>query len=122
MSTTTYISGEIELNNISTEKRLEIKKVLESFYGTRLTEEIFREDYLSFEEEWHNHEDTDNFMQLLLKIVPFIDKNIVTRLMCEGETHQDYWGIVIKKGKLYIQKYKLKPAGDKKEYIYNPVV
>lgn len=118
MSVTTYISGEIDLNLVPKEKRLEIKTILESFFGSKYTEEIYREDYLNFEEEWHNHEDTDAFMQLLLKLIPLLDKKSVTRLMCEGETHNDYWGIIIKNSKLYIQKYRLKPASDKREFVY----
>ena len=118
---TTFISGEIDLSGVSNEKRLEIKQILQSFYGTKATEDIFLENYLEFEEEWNSHEDTDNFMQLLLKIIPLLEKNTVVRLNCEGETHQDYWGIIIKKGRLYIQKYRLKPLGDKKEFIYSPV-
>lgn len=118
---TTYISGEIDLSTLPPEKRLEIKKMLETFYGTQATEDIFFESYLEFEEEWHNHEDTDSFMQLLMKIALLLDKNTVSRLMCEGDTHNDYWGAVIKKGKLYVQKYRLKPAGEKKEYIPAPV-
>jgi hypothetical protein len=117
---TTYISGEVDLSTLTPERRAEIKKILETFYGTQATEDIFFESYLEFEEEWHSHEDTDNFMQLLAKIATLLDKNTVSRLMCEGDTHQDYWGAVIKKGKLYVQKYRLKAAGDKKEYIPNP--
>jgi hypothetical protein len=119
---TTYISGEIDLGNVPKEKRLEIKGILESFYGTKETEEIYMENFLSFEEEWFTHEDTDNFLRLLLKIIPFLDKNMVVRFMCEGETHNDYWGIIIKKGRLYVQKYRLKPIGDKKEFVYSPSV
>jgi hypothetical protein len=119
---TTFISGEIDLGGVSAERRLEIKHTLESFYGTTATEEIFMDHYLTFEEEWHSHEDTDNFMHLLLKIIPFLENNTVARLDCEGETHQDYWGIIIKKGKLYIQKYRLKPIGDKKEFVYSPLL
>lgn len=117
----TYISGEIDISTLTPEKRLEIKRMLETFFGTTATENIFFESYLEFEEEWHNHEDTDNFMQLLIKIAPLLDKNSVSRLMGEGDTHNDYWGAVLKKGKLYIQKYRLKPVGEKKEYIPNPV-
>lgn len=121
MSSTTYISGEIDLTNVAPETRINIKRLLESFYGSMEADEIFREDYLCFEDEWNNHEDTDNFMHFLGRIIPLLDKNTVARLMCEGETHKDYWGIIIKKGKLYIQKYKLQPAGEKKEYIPTPV-
>lgn len=120
MSSTTYISGEIDLSPLPREKRLEIRKTLESFYGTRITEEIYRDNYLVFDEEWDTHEDTDNFMRLLLRIIPLLDKNTIARMSCEGETHQDYWCIIIKKGKLYIQRYILKPVGDKKEFIYSP--
>lgn len=118
---TTYISGEIDLAGVSNERRQEIRQILMSFYGTKETEEIFMDNYLEFEEEWHSHEDTDNFMQLLLRIIPYLEKSTVARLNCEGETHQDYWGIIIKKGKLFIQKYHLKPIGDKKEFIYSPL-
>ncbi len=118
---TTYISGEIDISTIVPEKRLEIKKMLESFFGSNATENIFYDTYLEFDEEWDNHEDTDNFMQLLTRISTFLDKNSVARLMAEGDTHNDYFGVVIKKGKLYIQKYKLRPAGEQKEYIATPV-
>ena len=99
---TTFITGEIDLTTLPSERRNEIKRALESFYGSRRIEEIYQEDFLAFDEEWDSHEDTDNFVQLILKIVPILDKNMVFRLMCEGETHNDYWGMVIKKGKLYI--------------------
>ena len=117
---TTYISGEIDLTKVSKEKRLEIKTTLQSFYGVKHVEEIYMEDYLSFEEEWFTHEDTDNFLKLLLRIIPFLDPANVVRLSCEGDTHSDYWSIIIKRGKLYIQRYILKPIGDKKEFIYSP--
>ena len=117
----TYITGEIELNSLPNERRLEIKKILESFYGSVKIQDIYQEDFLSFDEEWHSHEDTDNFMQLLLRVIPLLDKNIVSRMMCEGETHNDYWSIIIKRGKLYIQRYRFKPVGDKKEFVYSPV-
>jgi hypothetical protein len=116
----TFISGEIDLGGVSPERRFEIKKLLENFYGQQDAETIFRENYLSFEEEWDSHEATDNFMQLLSKIVPLLDPGVPSRLYCEGETHSDYWGIIIRKGKLYIQKYRLKPIGDKKEFFYHP--
>ncbi|MEK7433476.1 MAG: hypothetical protein AABZ74_10115 [Cyanobacteriota bacterium] len=115
---TTFISGEIDLALVSKEKRLEIKKIVESFFGAKYSLEVYKEDYLVFEEEWENHEDTDAFMQFLLQLIPFLDKKSVARLMCEGETHSDYWSTIIKNGKLYIQKYKLKPASDKREFFY----
>ncbi|MFN8673628.1 MAG: hypothetical protein U0457_16290 [Candidatus Sericytochromatia bacterium] len=117
MQGVSFISGEIDLSLLSKEKRLEVKRVLESFFGSKYTDEVYREDYLSFEEEWENHEDTDAFMQLLIRVATLLDKKTVSRLMCEGETHKDYWGIIIKNNKLYIQKYVLKPASDKREFV-----
>ena len=119
---TTYISGEIDLGGVPKERRFEIKRLLETFYGAKMIEEIYREDYLSFEEEWFTHEETDNFMNLLSRIIPYLEKNAVARLMCEGETHRDYWGIIIKNGKLFVQRYILKPAGEKREFVYSPKV
>lgn len=120
-STTTYISGEIDLAGVLPERRLEIKRILEEFYGSpQLIEEIFHESYLSFEEEWDTHEATDEFVQMLLGILPYLERKTVSRLMCEGETHNDYWSLIIKNGKIYVQRYSLKPIGEKKEFVYSP--
>jgi len=122
MSILTYVSGEIDLALVSNENRDQIKRFLQAFYGLEPAEEIFRGDYISFDDEWSNHEETDRFLHfLLMKIIPLLNEKTVARLSCEGETHKDYWGIIIKKGKLYIQKYKLVPAGDKKEFGYSPI-
>ncbi|GIW21811.1 MAG: hypothetical protein KatS3mg068_0818 [Candidatus Sericytochromatia bacterium] len=65
-----------------------------------------------------SHEETNRFLTFLSKLVTLFNKDTVARLLCEGETHNDYWGIIIKNNKLYIQRYSLKPVGDKKEFIY----
>lgn len=116
---TTFISGEIDIYNLPTDKKNQIKKMLEDFYGSSdAIAEIYNEEFLSFEEEWESHEETNRFLTFLSKLVTLFNKDTVARLLCEGETHNDYWGIIIKNNKLYIQRYSLKPVGDKKEFIY----
>lgn len=122
MSSFTYISGEIDLALSSNENKDQIKRNLQAFYPLEVAEDMFRGDYISFDDEWTNHDETDRFLHfLLMKILPLLNEKTVARLNCEGETHKDYWGIIIKKGKLYIQKYKLVPVGDKKEFGYSPI-
>jgi predicted nucleotidyltransferase len=116
----TFISGEIDIYNISSDKKIQIKKMLENFYGSSdAISEIYNEEFLSFEEEWDSHEETNRFLSFLSKLATIFNKDTVARLLCEGETHNDYWGIIIKNNKLYIQRYVLKPFGDKKEFIYS---
>ncbi|GIW21810.1 MAG: hypothetical protein KatS3mg068_0817 [Candidatus Sericytochromatia bacterium] len=50
---TTFISGEIDIYNLPTDKKNQIKKMLEDFYGSSdAIAEIYNEEFLSFEEEW----------------------------------------------------------------------
>lgn len=116
----TFISGEIDIYNISPDRKNQIKKMLEGFYGSpEAISEIYNDEFLSFEEEWDDHDETNRFLSFLSKLITLFNKDTIARLLCEGDTHNDYWGIIIKNNKLYIQRYALKPMGDKKEFIYS---
>jgi hypothetical protein len=116
MKYTTYVTGTIDISNVSSSVKLQIKQILSEIYNQKDLESIYSEDIIEINDEWTEFNQSEKFLIIMYKIAKLLNNKTKSLIICNGEKENDIWGIIIENNKVFTQKFELVPVGDIKEY------
>lgn len=116
MKYTTYVTGIIDISNVSPLNKTQIKQILSEIYNQKDLESIYSDNLIDINDEWTEFNESEKFLVIMYKISKLLSNETKSLILCNGERENDIWGIVIQNNKVFTQKFQLSPVGDAKEY------
>jgi len=116
MKYTTYVTGTINISNVSPLNKAQIKQILSEIYSQKELENIYSDDLIDINTEWTEFNDSEKFLITMYKISKLLPSDTKSLIICNGEREYDIWGVIIQNNKVFTQKFDLVPIGQAKEY------
>lgn len=116
MKYTTYVTGTINISNVSPFNKIQIKQILSEIYSQKEIENMYSDDLIDINVEWNEFNDSEKFLIIMYKISKLLPSDTKALIICNGEREYDIWGIIIQNNKVFTQKFDLVPIEELKEY------